>query len=58
VGLKESESEGEGVGAPLEVALEVFAPVVEGSPEKVGVSLRVKLYVGLPVWVRVCVQVR
>lgn len=43
MGLKESESEAEGVGAPLEVALEVLAPVVEGSPEKVGVSLRVKL---------------
>jgi len=43
VGLKDPESEAEGVKAPLGEAVALFSPVEVRSPEKVAVSVRLRL---------------
>ena len=58
VGLKEPESEAEGVAALLDEAVGVFPPVGVGCAEKVAVSVRLRLSVGLADCVRLCGQVR
>ena len=43
MGLKDPESDAEGVEAPLEEAVELFAPVGVACPENVAVSVRLRL---------------